>query len=312
MFYIFNSNSYNPYKNLAIEDFLVNFANENQHFILYFWQNENTVVIGRNQDAFSEVNLDFMIKNKIKLARRKTGGGAVFHDKNNLNFSFIIPKNRFNKLKSSNIIKKALFNLGIDSEISGRNDILVNNKKISGNAYLNKENVTLHHGTILLNTNFELLENVLNINTVKLQSHGVKSVKNRVLNLNELYPNITIKDLKQEIKKEFENTYLNKCQLFKDDLQIEKDFYSSEEWIYGDKKFINLKKYSHKFDWGICEIKILNSKEKKYVKIYSDALEYDFISNAEYLINSNNMQNKNIDKEIIEIFEFCNNLLTLQ
>lgn len=312
MFYIFNSNSYNPYKNLAIEDFLVNFANENQHFILYFWQNENTVVIGRNQDAFSEVNLDFMIKNKIKLARRKTGGGAVFHDKNNLNFSFIIPKNRFNKLKSSNIIKKALFNLGIDSEISGRNDILVNNKKISGNAYLNKENVTLHHGTILLNTNFELLENVLNINTVKLKSHGVKSVKNRVLNLNELYPNITIKDLKQEIKKEFENTYLNKCQLFKDDLQIEKDFYSSEEWIYGDKKFINLKKYSHKFDWGICEIKILNSKEKKYVKIYSDALEYDFISNAEYLINSNNMQNKNIDKEIIEIFEFCNNLLTLQ
>lgn len=312
MFYIFNSNSYNPYKNLAIEDFLVNFANENQHFILYFWQNENTVVIGRNQDAFSEVNLDYMIKNKIKLARRKTGGGAVFHDKNNLNFSFIIPKNRFNKLKSSNIIKKALFNLGIDSEISGRNDILVNNKKISGNAYLNKENVTLHHGTILLNTNFELLENVLNINTVKLKSHGVKSVKNRVLNLNELYPNITIKDLKQEIKKEFENTYLNKCQLFKDDLQIEKDFYSSDEWIYGDKKFINLKKYSHKFDWGICEIKILNSKEKKYVKIYSDALEYDFISNAEYLINSNNMQNKNIDKEIIEIFEFCNNLLTLQ
>lgn len=313
MFYLYISDSHNPYKNLATEEVLTDIANFHLNtYFLYFWKNKNSVILGRNQDAFSEVNIDFLRTNKIKLARRKTGGGAVFHDKNNLNFSFIIPKNKFDKTISLNIIKNALLSLGINAEISGRNDILVNNKKISGNAYLNKENVTLHHGTILLNTNFELLENVLNVNTQKLKSHGVKSVKSRVLNLKDLYPKLTVKDLENAIQKEFEQTYSGKCIYFDKMPDIDVDFYSSDEWIFGDKKFINQEKFSHKFDWGTCEIKILKSKHKKYIKIYSDSLDCEIIELAENLLNISNKPPRNSNPKIVEIFEFYNNILSLQ
>ena len=314
MLYLYISKSNNPYENLATEDFLVDFANRNKNiYILYFWQNENTVVVGRNQDVFSEVNIDYVKENKIYIARRKTGGGAVFHDKNNLNFSFIVPKNKFDKITSSKIIQNALKDLGIDAQISGRNDILVNNKKISGNAYLNKENVTLHHGTILLDTNFELLEKSLNVGEVKLNKHSVKSIKSRVLNLKNIYQDLTIETLKKSILKEFEKCYSKKHTQFPTKIETtQKDFYSSDEWIFGDKKFVNLDKYTKNFNWGICEIKILKNQNKNHIKIYSDALDTDIIKNAEKFINTQQKPEKITEKKIVEIYEFYNDVLALQ
>jgi len=134
----YSSKSKNPFYNIALEDFFFDFVNQKpDNIVLYFWQNQDTVVIGRNQDVFAECNFDFMKEKNIKLVRRKTGGGAVFHDSENLNFTFAVPKKYYNKEKTMNIIISALKKLGFDAYLSGRNDILVNNKKISGNAYYN-------------------------------------------------------------------------------------------------------------------------------------------------------------------------------
>ena len=318
MIYLYNSKSFNPYYNLAIEDYFVEYANRMGNcFILYFWQNENTVVIGRNQDAFCECNLDNLIKNNCFLARRKTGGGAVFHDKNNLNFSFIVPKYAYDKKASMEIIKDALNFLGFSAEISGRNDVLVEKCKCSGSAYLMRNNVILHHGTILLDTNTELMVKLLNVKSEKLKSKGVTSVKNRVVNLKSINKTLDIEKVKNAIKLYFEQTYKAKCENFKPNIEKIKAielFYADELWIYGDKKFANIKCYDKKFDWGMCEIKIIKSDNKSFIKIYSDALNYEGVEKAEKLLNKysdmKSLQSKN--KIIVEIFEFYNEILALQ
>ena len=162
-------------------------------------------------------------------------------------------------------------------------------------------------------SNFELLEKSLNVGEAKLNKHSVKSIKSRVLNLKEIYPDLTLETLKESILKEFEKCYSKKHTQFPTKIETtQKDFYSSDEWIFGDKKFIKLDKYSKNFNWGICEIKILKNQNKNHIKIYSDALDTDIIKNAEKFINTQQKPEKTTDKKIIEICEFYNDVLALQ
>lgn len=203
-FRLLSSASNNPYFNLAAESCLVD-ADSGVYFFL--WVNSPTVVIGYNQNPFSECALDKMREKNVFLARRRTGGGAVFHDVGNLNFSFVMPHELYDVKRQSLVICNALKRLGIDAEISGRNDLLAGGRKFSGNAYYKGKTHRLHHGTIMLNVDFNALSGYLTPDPSKYLKKGVSSVRSRVVNLCELKPELTIQELKNALFSAFRAEY---------------------------------------------------------------------------------------------------------
>lgn len=255
MIYIEN-NSKNPYFNLALEEYLMkNYPNDDD--ILLLWQNDNTIVIGRNQNAYEEINVKQVKADNVKVVRRLSGGGTVYHDEGNLNFSFI-------KKRSSNVVNNyyhflqpiisVLQKLGIYAEFSGKNDILITGKKISGNAQYANSNKILHHGTVLFNVDLLKLGAYLNVDPLKMQSKAIKSVQARVTNILPLLKDkITIMEFKALIITELLKGKNKKVILSSEQLEeinklaIAK--YASWEWNYGiAPKFQiqNKKLYEHK------------------------------------------------------------------
>ena len=173
----------NPHYNLAVEEYL--FRHEKDD-VCMLWQNAHTVVIGKNQNAFAEVDIDALQRDGVYLARRITGGGAVYHDLGNVNFSFISAQSGETGLdfaKFTAPILKALASLGIHAELSGRNDLLLDGQKFSGNAQYSANGRTLHHGTLLFDADLTVLPRYLRPDEDKLKSKGIKSVRSRVTNL---------------------------------------------------------------------------------------------------------------------------------
>ena len=166
------SDQVNPYKNLAVEEYLLLHC-EPQECILYLWQNQNTVVIGRNQNAWKECKVESLEENGGHLARRLSGGGAVYHDLGNLNFTFLVSKENYSIDRQLEVIVKAVQKLGAKAEKSGRNDILIDGKKFSGNAFYRHGDHCYHHGTIMVAVDKERLGSYLTVSTAKLQSKGV-------------------------------------------------------------------------------------------------------------------------------------------
>ncbi len=181
---IFISKSTNPAYNLACEEYLLT---EKSEEFLFLWRSEPSVIIGRNQNAHAEINLDFVQNNNIPVIRRLTGGGAVFHDLGNINFSYIINSESFVDLKSQfSKIVNFLKSIGLDATFSGRNDITVDGYKISGTAQVSKKGRAIVHGTLLFSADLSVLADALNPNPLKLQSKGIASVKSRVTNICKL------------------------------------------------------------------------------------------------------------------------------
>lgn len=213
---VFLSDSFNPYLNLATEEWI--FHNlEPSTQILFLWRNEETVVIGRNQNPWSECNLAKMKEEKVHLARRTTGGGAVFHDLGNTNFTFLSPKEEYKRENNVAVILNALKTFGIQGEASGRNDLLVpfsdGPRKFSGSAYREKRDRAFHHGTLLLHADLTRLENYLTPNPKKLKSKGKESVRSRVVNLQELSQNLNHDKVVEAIIKSFESFYAAKADI---------------------------------------------------------------------------------------------------
>ena len=200
------SDQTNPYWNIAVENYLLSLP-ETEVVTLYLWKNRRTVVIGQNQNPFSECNVEVLEADGGFLMRRRTGGGAVYHDDGNINFSFVVPKALYDQTRQFRVIQRAVADFGIVTELSGRNDILTDGRKFSGNAFSKGKYQDLHHGTILIKGNMEDLQRYLKPKPAKLQKHGVASVRSRVVNLSELNPEITSDSIVPHLRSAFENEY---------------------------------------------------------------------------------------------------------
>ena len=179
--FILTPGSNDPFFNLSAEEYFL--CEKGEDFFL-LWQNEPCIVIGRNQNAADEINRDYVSARSLPVVRRMTGGGAVYHDRGNLNFSFII-NGEADKIKLCRPVIDVLRSIGIEAEISGRNDILVGGRKISGTAMCSCGGRSLFHGTLLINADLEAMSEALKPDENKLMGHGVKSVRSRVANLSE-------------------------------------------------------------------------------------------------------------------------------
>lgn len=180
MFYL-ETGSTDPAYNLSFEEFVLKTRQQDDYLIL--WQNKNAVIIGRNQNALEEINQGFVEEHSIRVIRRNTGGGAVYHDLGNLNYSFITDATQQNASRFTAPVVQALRSLGLDAEASGRNDILVSGKKVSGTAQHRTGNRILHHGTLLFDSDATMIAGSLNPDPTKFQSKSVKSVRSRVGNI---------------------------------------------------------------------------------------------------------------------------------
>lgn len=175
----------NPYFNLAAEEYLLkNFSDD----IFMLWRDEPSVIVGKHQNTLAEINLDFIKDNSIKVVRRLSGGGAVFHDLGNLNFTFIVNGEDGNLVdfqKFTKPILDVLLTLGIDAKFEGRNDLTIEGKKFSGNAEHVYKRRVLHHGTLLFSSKMTDLSDALKVNPLKYQDKAVKSVRSRVTNISD-------------------------------------------------------------------------------------------------------------------------------
>ena len=210
--------SVNPYHNLALEELLME-SNPPECCTLYLWQNRQTVVIGQNQNAWQECRVKELEEDGGHLARRLSGGGAVFHDLGNLNFTFLVPRADYDVARQTQVIEEAAASFGLTVERSGRNDILVEGRKFSGNAFYKKGQNAYHHGTILIDVDMGALGRYLNVQPDKLQSKGVHSVRSRVANLREFSQAITVETMKQRLEAAFEKVYGGHVERLREELQ---------------------------------------------------------------------------------------------
>lgn len=196
------NNSKDPYFNLALEEYFLKHHCLNDD-ILILWQNEPTIVVGKNQNTYEEINADFVEGNNIKVVRRMSGGGAVYHDLGNLNYTVIrnteeLHKNDFSffALPVISCLKK----LGISAIFDGRNDILIDGKKFSGSAQYFYKDKVLHHGTLLFSSDLTVLAQALQVKTEKIESKGIKSIKSRVTNISDyLNETVTLSDFEKAL-----------------------------------------------------------------------------------------------------------------
>lgn len=278
---IIQSASYDPWHNLALEEALLQDVAPNE-IILYLWQNEHTIVIGRNQNAWKEALWKEFEDSGGKLARRLSGGGAVYHDLGNLNFTFVADRNLYDVHRQLEVILSAVKSLGIDAEFSGRNDIVADGRKFSGNAFLKTPDAALHHGTILVNTKLESMSKYLQVSKEKIESKGVTSVKSRVVNLTELNPGLTIEKMADAFRGSFLDIYGGDGEVISpaevvDDLSLLYDKFSSWEWRYGRSPKFDVS-FDTRFEWGGVEIGFsLEDGQVNACTIYSDAMDSELI-----------------------------------
>lgn len=309
--YVIESDSYVPYKNQALEEYLLDYV-DNDSLILYLWQNKNTIVIGKNQNAFNECKVELLEADNGYLARRLSGGGAVYHDLGNINFTFLSTKNNYDVEKQTNTILSGINSLGFKAYKNGRNDLLIDDKKFSGHAYYSRKQQCYHHGTIMYDVNQETLWKYLTVNILKIKDKAINSSKSRVINLKQLNEDITIEDVKKALINAFKETYgLDIEYLTLDDLDQNEinrltEFYASSDWKYG-----KIKEYEYviedKFDFGLVRIEYdLKDNIITDLTIYTDSLYTDSIEElidilkGQNINDLNNLQSDDIQKQIID------------
>jgi len=249
-----------PYRNQALERYLLEHAGSTD-CVLYLWQNRRTVVIGRNQNAWKECSCSRLEADGGFLARRLSGGGAVFHDSGNLNFTFICSTENYNEPRQTDVILEAVRQFGIPAECTGRNDITVNGKKFSGNACYRTDRACFHHGTLLLSENKEDLVKYLTVSPEKLSAKGVDSVRSRVTNLCEYVPGLTTGTVSEKLFTSFAAVYGLPVKPYRVDRIDEKELsgfeadFASWNWRYGRAIPFTAERH-RRSAWGSLDIQL--------------------------------------------------------
>ena len=297
------SESYDPYRNLALEEALLNRVGKGE-LILYLWQNERTVVIGKNQNPWKESRTALLNEEGGHLARRLSGGGAVFHDLGNLNFTFLMSTEDYDLSRQLTVLEKACQSLGIPAQRSGRNDLLADGRKFSGNAFYSHAGKSYHHGTLMVDVDMEKVQRYLSPSKAKLAAKGVDSVRSRVVNLREFVPDLTIARLSDALIAALAEVYAvgaaigrpPEAETFQGchserseesvppppvlpldinelDLRTLTEKYKSDAWLYGQKLPFT-SSVEDRFPWGGVEIQLdVNEGVIRTAKVYTDAMD---------------------------------------
>ena len=279
MFFIDNKGITDPRINLAIEEYALKNLDINESYLL-FYINKPSIIIGKNQNTIEEVNQDYVEQNDITVVRRLSGGGAVYHDLGNLNFSFITKDDGdsfHNFKKFTEPVVKALGKLGIQAELSGRNDIMAEGRKISGNAMFATRGRMFSHGTLLFNSEMDHIVSALKVKKEKIESKGIKSVRSRVGNIADfLKEPMTIEEFRGFILTNiFEGLseipeYVLTEEDWKEIHKISEERYQKWEWNYGKSPKFNVQA-SHRFPVGSIDMRLEVNKGKiENCKIYGD------------------------------------------
>ncbi|MCA1052895.1 lipoate--protein ligase [Priestia aryabhattai] len=270
MLFIDNQKNYDPRINLAIEEYALKHLDINETYLL-FYINEPSIIIGKNQNTIEEINTKYVEDQHIHVVRRLSGGGAVYHDKGNLNFSFITKDdgNSFHNFKKfTEPVVEALKKLGVNAELSGRNDLMAEGRKISGNAQFSTKGRMFSHGTLLFDSEIENVVSALKVKKDKIESKGIKSIRNRVANISEfLEQKVTVEEFREMLLRYiFEGEEnITEYKLTEKDWetihQISKERYQSWDWNYGKSPKFNLQ-HSHRFPVGQIDVRLEVNKGK--------------------------------------------------
>lgn len=302
---LIKSPDYLPYPNQATEAALTEYAGDDT-FILYLWANDKTVFIGKNQNAFLECDVNALEKAGGFLARRITGGGAVYHDKGNLNYTFIAPRGDYDEARQFGYVREALSSLGFEPELSGRNDITVCGKKFSGNAFYHGDKFGLHHGTLLIRSDRDAVGRYLSASKIKLEGKGVKSVGSRIINLSDVRP-VTKEDISDALVEAVSTGLgLRPEQMPFDEVDraaYDKwyNFFTDKKRLYGDDIYYDAR-IEKRFEWGTADIRLqLKGSVIAAAKVYTDALDTALAERKEAVLIGEDIYNvKNEEaKEII-------------
>lgn len=280
MYFIDNKGITDPRINLAIEEYVLKNMDIEKDDFLLFYINQPSIIIGKNQNTIEEINTDYVEANNVLVVRRLSGGGAVYHDLNNLNFSFLTKDdgNSFSNYKKfTQPVVDALAKLGVNSELSGRNDILAEGKKVSGNAQYSTRGRMFSHGTLMFDLDIDAVVNSLKVKQDKIESKGIKSVRSRVANIIDFLPEkITVEEFRMEILKSIfggeEN--IQYYELTEEDWtnihEISKNRYQLWEWNYGKSPRFNIQK-TKRFPSGSIDIRLeVNKGIIEDVTIFGD------------------------------------------
>ena len=276
---ILYTTSNDPYHNLALESHLLDTLQGD--VVLYLWQNDQTVVIGRSQNAWSECDTAAMERDGVRLARRPSGGGAVYHDMGNLNFTFVAPPGVYDVQRQLGVILSALHTLGIAASMSGRNDLTAGERKFSGNAFMHRKHASLHHGTLLVHSDISRMTKYLTPSQPKLQAKGIASVSSRVVNLRELSPTLDVPTLHEALVSAFAKEYgaAAHASLFEDEALLSPIITSLSRWSwnYGEAPAFDVK-WDMRFPFGTFSFFLQLQKGLiAHARVYSDALDTDLV-----------------------------------
>ncbi|BDF57747.1 lipoate--protein ligase [Christensenellaceae bacterium] len=282
-FFYYINPKFDPHHTLAVEEYMLKHIRPGD-VVMYLYTHEDSVIIGKHQNVWAECRHEKLLADGGKLARRISGGGAVFHDVGNLNFSFIAAHDTYDLHRQLKVMLDAVNTFGIQAEFSGRNDIMADGRKFSGNAFCRRKNGAFHHGTILIDSDMDKLSQYLAVSKDKIESKGISSVRARVVNLKELNPDITPKKMTEALLAAYKAEYGDPQPYpFSEEAWAEIDKITARneswEWLFGQSPQFDIT-IKTRFPWGGIEIMLdLKDAVVQKAQVFSDAMDADFVDN---------------------------------